>query len=66
MTYLFEVNKKKGDKAFRSSSRRLKIVTSKKGKISFTLNDLSSLVADYDELISEYKCEQAEIVEKLL
>ena len=53
-TYLFEVQKKKGDKAFRKSSRRFKSVFVKKGRISFTLNELTGLTTDYDNLMQEY------------
>ena len=45
--FLFEVKKRTGDKAFRKSNKRFKYVTSKKGKITFTFNDLSNLAQDY-------------------
>ena len=55
--FLFEVNKKRGDQAFRKSDRKFKYVQTKKGKISFTLNQLSNLAADYEELMGKYKKE---------
>jgi len=37
-TYIFECNKKRGDKAIRNSGRHLKKITLKKNKMSFTCN----------------------------
>ena len=46
--YLFEVNKKEGDEAFRKSSKNYKHVSVKLGKICFNNSELKQLVEEYN------------------
>lgn len=64
--FLFEVNKKEGDPAFRKSKESFDVITTKKGYISFTTKTLKNLVAEFKELQDEYKIEQDTLVEKVL
>ncbi len=47
-TYLFEVNKKEGDEAFRKSNKNYKQTSVKLGKICFNNSELKQLVDEYN------------------
>lgn len=65
-TFLFEVNKKEGDEAFRKSKTKYKSISIKQKAISFTINDLQDLVSDYNDYTSTYMEEQKSVVTKIL
>lgn len=65
-TYLFEVSKKAGDNAFRSTSKKYKQISIKNYKITFTSDKLVELVAHYNDFMAQYKEEQCAVVEKIL
>lgn len=65
-TYVFEVDKKEGDKGFRNSSNQYRIISVKMNKTTFTCEELKMLVAAYLELDGEYRARQAELVDKVL
>ncbi len=65
-TYVFEVNKKEGDEAFRKSKVKYKTISIKNKSISFTMNDLQDLVSDYNDYTSTYMEEQKQVVSKIL
>jgi DNA mismatch repair protein MSH2 len=65
-TYLFEVSKKTGDNAFRSSGKKYKQISIKNNKISFNNDKLVELCAHYSDFMSQYKEEQNTVVDKIL
>ena len=65
-TFVFEVNKKEGDEAFRKSKVKYKTISIKNKSISFTMNDLQDLVSDYNDYTSTYMEEQKQVVSKIL
>lgn len=65
-TYLFEVNKKDGDQAFRRTSKKYKTQTIKNKIISFTNDKLTEQCAHYSDFMQQYKDEQAVLVTKIL
>lgn len=65
-TFVFEVNKKEGDEAFRKSKTKYKTISIKQKAISFTLNELTELVSDYNEHQQSYMEQQKEVVTKIL
>jgi DNA mismatch repair protein MSH2 len=65
-TFVFEVNKKEGDEAFRKSKNKYKTISIKQKAISFTVNDLQDLVSDYNDHTQSYMEQQKEVVSKIL
>jgi DNA mismatch repair protein MSH2 len=65
-TFVFEVNKKEGDEAFRKSKTGYKTISIKQKAISFTVGDLQGLVSDYNDYTSTYMEEQKTVVSKIL
>ena len=65
-TFVFEVNKKEGDEAFRKSKEKYKMISIKQKAISFTLNDLQDLISDYNDYTQTYMDEQKQVVTKIL
>lgn len=66
-TYIFEVNKKQGDEAFRKKGpKRYKTLTVKKGQLTFTVPELQTEVAEYVHLKEEYEKESKEVIAKIL
>jgi DNA mismatch repair protein MSH2 len=66
LTFVFEVNKKEGDDAFRQTNKKYKTISVKQRTLTFVNSDLSELVADYNDQKSEYKTEQSQVVGKIL
>lgn len=65
-TYLFEVSKKEGDNAFRSTKSKYKQISIKQRTIAFTSQKLQELVSDYNEESEKYNEEQSQVVGKIL
>eukprot|EP00357_Protocruzia_adherens_P011236 CAMPEP_0114988272 /NCGR_PEP_ID=MMETSP0216-20121206/9504_1 /TAXON_ID=223996 /ORGANISM="Protocruzia adherens, Strain Boccale" /LENGTH=817 /DNA_ID=CAMNT_0002351029 /DNA_START=104 /DNA_END=2557 /DNA_ORIENTATION=+ len=65
-TYVFEVNKKEGDAAFRRTNLNVKQLSTKKTDISFTVPELTDLCNNFRQLQQNYEDTQVGLVEKVL
>ena len=64
--FIFEVEKKEGDAAFRRSDRHFKTITTKGRVITFTFPELVNLVKELEEKQDDYKQIQDELVQRVL
>ena len=65
-TYIFEAKKQSADEAFRKNPRKYKTVSVKNRALTFTIEELQGVVAEYNHLREEYSKEQLTVVEKIL